>query len=139
MTAPSMGFPVSASTTCPILVRTDSAGSGRGDSVAHPASGQIDAKTSINVALRQHPSVDDRRRHTRVRREERGRPTSWKSWWARTGSNRRHQDFQSWNTSRGSTQKVLLRNHESFYRHALECSGVIRNALIPGTFRAHAD
>jgi hypothetical protein len=47
-----MGCPVSAATTCPILGRTDSVGAGRGGSVAHPASGQIDAKTSRTVALR---------------------------------------------------------------------------------------
>ncbi len=46
-----MGFPVSASTTCPILGRTASVGSGRGNSVAHPANGQTDAKTNRNVAL----------------------------------------------------------------------------------------
>ena len=47
-----------------------------------------------------------------------------------------HEDFQSWNMSRGSTQKSLPCNRELIWSCALECSGMIRNALLTGTFWA---
>src|SRR5262245_43710576 len=33
--------------------------------------------------------------------------TTWKEWWAGTGLNRRHQDFQAWCRDLGSARKLL--------------------------------
>jgi hypothetical protein len=47
-----------------------------------------------------------------VRQDACRRSRPRKNWRAGTGLNRRHQDFQSWNTNRGSTRQSLPCNHE---------------------------
>src|SRR5215831_20536252 len=50
--------------------------------------------------------------------------TCWKQWWAGTGLNRRHQDFQSYSLGRGSARKCLLSKAAVT---TASCAGVLRN------------
>src|SRR5215831_19021394 len=50
--------------------------------------------------------------------------TCWKQWWAGTGLNRRHQDFQSYSLGCGSARKCLLSNDGVT---TASCAGVLRN------------
>ena len=43
----------------------------------------------------------------------RRRATTWKEWWAGTGLNRRHQDFQAWGPCRRSARKALPHKGEA--------------------------
>src|SRR5207245_4021664 len=62
--------------------------------------------------------------HNRDQKRRRLSANSRKSWWAETGLNRRHQDFQSWNTRRGRAQKSLPCNQEVIRS---SCAGVVRS------------
>src|SRR5215468_5815499 len=55
-----------------------------------------------------------------------------KTWWAGTGLNRRHQDFQSYSLVEVRVN-ACCRKTESRRHRALECSGMTRNALELGT------
>src|SRR5262249_28330159 len=50
--------------------------------------------------------------------------TCWKQWWAGTGLNRRHPDFQSYSLGRGSARKCLLSKDGVT---TASCAGVLRN------------
>src|SRR5262249_30889060 len=63
--------------------------------------------------------------------------TTWKEWWAGTGLNRRHQDFQAWAPGRGSARKALLSNHMRAAHAALECAGMRPCGPETGTIWAH--
>src|SRR5215831_8212231 len=62
--------------------------------------------------------------HTLNRGRISGSTTCWKQWWAGTGLNRRHKDFQSYSLGRGSARKCLLSNDGVT---TAACAGVLRN------------
>src|SRR5215813_5025231 len=63
-------------------------------------------------------------RDSEVRHESTCRSREGKTWWAGTGLNRRHQDFQSYSLGRGSARKCLL-SKDGVTTAA--CAGVLRN------------
>src|SRR5262249_14484034 len=52
------------------------------------------------------------------------RATCWKQWWAGTGLNRRHQDFQSYSPIRVSARNCLMSNDGVT---TAACAGVLTN------------